>query len=83
MFVHDAIGQDTIDFQRDIAPIFEKHCLHCHSDNISKGKFSLSTITGLLDEEYLVPGKPDESLLIQAVRRSENLAMPPEKTPTT
>ncbi|MDG1895679.1 MAG: hypothetical protein P8J37_12295, partial [Fuerstiella sp.] len=36
-----------IDFSQDVAPILEKHCLHCHSDNISKGDVSLSTIKSL------------------------------------
>lgn len=30
-----AFGGDTIDFARDIEPIFEANCLHCHGQMLA------------------------------------------------
>lgn len=57
----------AIDFQRDVAPILEQHCLHCHSDNISKGDLSLSSVTHLRENDYIVPGEPDDSYLVELI----------------
>lgn len=62
-----AADQQAIDFERDVAPIFEQHCLQCHSDNISKGEFSLSTAQGLIENEYVVSGDSDSSYLIDLI----------------
>ena len=60
-------ADELVDFERDVAPIFEQHCLHCHSDNISKGDLSLSTIDDLSDNEYVVAGEPDASHLVDLI----------------
>lgn len=60
-------AEPPLDFGRDVAPILEQHCLHCHSDNISKGDVSLSTIESLRENEYFVPGDPDSSHLVDLI----------------
>ena len=45
----------AVDFERDVAPILEQHCLRCHNDAQPKGDFSLSTRAAALDSGYLVP----------------------------
>jgi hypothetical protein len=57
----------SIDFERDVTPILEQHCLHCHSDNISKGDLSLSTVEQLQENDYLAPGDPDNSHLVDLI----------------
>lgn len=66
-FRGDSRAEATVDFQRDVAPILERHCLHCHSDNISKGDLSLSTINGLMENGYLEAGRPDASHLVDLI----------------
>lgn len=71
-------------FEKRIRPILVRHCYECHSvvakepkggllldsrDNLRKGGESGTVI---------IPGKPEESLLISAVRH-ESLEMPPDK----
>jgi hypothetical protein len=73
-------AEPPIDFGRDVAPIFERHCLHCHSDNISKGDVSLSTIESLRENEYVVPGDPDSSHLLDLIS-GKDPEMPNEGEP--
>jgi len=72
--------QAPVSFARDVAPIFKNHCLHCHCDNNPKGDLSLQTSSGLRDNEYVIPGRPDESHLLQLVISQEDRppAMPQE-----
>lgn len=70
-------AEPPINFGRDVAPILEQHCLHCHSDNISKGDISLSTIESLQENEYVVSGDPDSSHLVDLIS-GEDPAMPNE-----
>ena len=76
-------------FEQKIRPVLLATCYECHSAEAKakgklKGGLFLDTRAGLLtggDEgPALVPGKPDESLLIKALRWSrEDLHMPPKK----
>ena len=63
--------QSQVRFQDDVAPLLERHCLSCHSDNIRKGDFSLTSQKDLLESEYLMPGNPEESYLIDLVTGPE------------
>jgi mono/diheme cytochrome c family protein len=43
-----AASLDAVEFQKEIAPLFEQHCLACHSGETPKGGLSLTTREGLL-----------------------------------
>ena len=65
-------------------PLLVEHCYDCHSGAKNKGGLSLETKAGWAkggdSGPAIVPGKPDDSLLIQAVRyMDKDLVMPPEK----
>src|SRR5579875_1040368 len=67
-------GADEPDrlFREQVAPVLERRCLHCHgSEAPPKGGLSLSSRAGLLrggeNGPAVVPGKPDESLLLEMV----------------
>lgn len=71
-------------FEKEVRPILVEHCYECHSGTKTKGGLSLETrkawSEGGDSGPAIVPGKPDESLMIQAVRYGDaDLAMPPEK----
>jgi len=73
-------------FEKEIAPILKQRCYECHSHESGKAKGGL-----VLDSRVgwaqgggagpaIIPGKSDASLLIQAVRYSnEDLQMPPKQ----
>ncbi len=73
-------------FETKIRPLFANECYRCHSSEAKKlkGDLHLDTHAGILkggeSGAAIVPGKPDESRLIQAVRyKDEDTAMPPKK----
>ncbi|MFM7563955.1 MAG: DUF1549 domain-containing protein, partial [Planctomycetota bacterium] len=69
-------------FESRIRPLLTEHCLSCHGGEKTKGGLSLDSRDGWLkggdSGPAIVPGKPEESLLLKAVRHEE-LEMPPEK----
>jgi len=70
-------------FEQKIRPVLVKHCYSCHSAETKKprGSLRLDSRAGLLkggaSGPALVPGKADDSLLIQALHY-DDLAMPPQ-----
>jgi hypothetical protein len=82
--------RDGLDFfEKNIRPVLAERCYECHSAQSKKvkGKLLLDTRAGLLKGgetgPAVVPGQPDKSLLITAIRYShEDLQMPP-KDPLT
>src|SRR5687767_15572462 len=72
-------------FEKHVRPVFVEHCHQCHSAEAEKvkGGLLLDTKDALLkggdSGPALVPGDPDKSLLIKAIRYGdENLQMPPK-----
>src|SRR4051794_34077667 len=84
-----AFGADQKDaaevFEMRIRPILAKNCFACHASN-AMGGLAVDSRQALLkggkSGPAIVPGKPDESLLIRAVRHArEGLAMPLNQPP--
>ena len=80
---HDPAGVEM--FEKHIRPIFVENCYKCHSADAEKvkGGLLLDTREGLLKGgetgPAIIPGNPEKSLLIKAVRYAdENLQMPPK-----
>ena len=65
------LDNGPLKFSRDIAPILAGNCMPCHKDQPKQGAFNLSSFQKLLEGSQsgpvLVPGKPDESLLVQLI----------------
>jgi len=60
-------------FDSHVRPILEENCLRCHNGT-TPGQLNLSNrATAFMPDasgrSYIAPGKPDESLLIEAVTR--------------
>src|SRR5438067_4538193 len=75
-------------FEKRVRPVLVKHCYACHSADAKKvkGELRLDTREGVLkggsSGPAVVPGDPDKSLLIRAVRHAdESLRMPEQKLP--
>ncbi len=72
-------------FEKKVRPVLVEHCYKCHSKEADKvrGGLLLDTREALLQGgnsgPALVAGKPDDSLLVQAIRyKDEDLQMPPK-----
>ncbi len=71
-------------FENRIRPVLASHCYECHAEGANEiaGSLRLDRAQGLRDGgqsgALVVAGKPNESLLIQALRY-DGLEMPPEK----
>ncbi len=72
----------TVDFARDIQPIFEQSCYKCHGAEKPKSHFDLtsraSALKGGENGVAIIPGKSGDSPLIHYVAGlSEEMEMPP------
>jgi mono/diheme cytochrome c family protein len=72
-------------FEKHVRPVFVEHCHQCHSAESEKVKGGLlvdsreALLKGGDSGPALVPGDPEKSLLIKAIRyNDENLQMPPK-----
>ena len=69
-------------FEKEVRPLLAERCQSCHSDAKHKGGLKLtsraSLLTGGDTGSAVVPGKPDESLLIAAIRYRDDPKMPPK-----
>ena len=72
-------------FDSKVLPVLQRRCYECHShEKKIKGGLTLDSRSGWEKGgdtgPALVPGKPDDSLLIKAIRYSDpDLSMPPKK----
>ncbi|MGH7172104.1 MAG: PSD1 and planctomycete cytochrome C domain-containing protein [Gemmataceae bacterium] len=70
-------------FESRIRPLLVENCFKCHADKKQRGSLRVDSRAALMTGGDLgptfVPGKPEESLLIKAVRHEDELKMPPKK----
>jgi WD40 repeat protein len=70
-----------VSYDKEVEPIFFKHCTVCHSGSEKKGKLDLSTYEGLIKGgrrgSPVVPGKSATSPLAKYLGRTEKPFMPP------
>ena len=68
-------------FEESVRPLLARHCLSCHNNQTSMSGLSLesreSALLGGGRGPAVVPGEPGRSLLVQALRRTGELQMPP------
>jgi mono/diheme cytochrome c family protein len=67
-------------FELHARPLLVAHCIRCHGEKKQEAGLNLATRDGLLaggdSGQAVVPGKPEESLLLEALRY-ETFEMPP------
>lgn len=78
-----ASPRDTEFFERRIRPILVENCVSCHGPEKQKSGLRLDSRPGMLKGSESGPvvtlGDPDDSVLIEAVRRTGANPMPPKK----
>ena len=84
-----AFGQETskIDeaerfFETNVRPLLIERCFKCHSEAMTKGGLRLDSGEAMRKGgetgPAIIEGKPDESLLLKAVKHENGLEMPPD-----
>ncbi|MER3415788.1 MAG: NB-ARC domain protein [Gemmataceae bacterium] len=80
--------KEPVDYEKDIEPILAEKCMFCHSGPVKESRYDMGSYAGLVKGgkrgPAIVPGKPDDSLLVKLASRSHKPVMPPKKeTPLT
>ena len=85
VMVSTIADQSPLFFEKEILPILKQRCYECHSHQTGKAKggLVLDSRTGWENSgsgPVIIPGKLEESLLIQAVSYGDQtLQMPPDQ----
>lgn len=73
--------RDARFFDRRVAPILQRRCLACHNQDLKDGGVSIldrdSLLKGGTRGPAIVPGDPERSVLIRAIRHNSEPQMPP------
>ena len=69
----DSTAAAKVSYARDIKPILVNSCVECHSTEDKKSGFDASSVAALKQKGKkagpgIVPGKPDESAIVQYIR---------------
>ncbi|MEQ8787194.1 MAG: PSD1 and planctomycete cytochrome C domain-containing protein [Pirellulaceae bacterium] len=83
-----AAAEESIDFEREVAPILQRRCLACHNDRDRRGGLSLQSAkaarAGGESGEVIAPGEPASSYLLDLViPHDETAEMPKGEPPLT
>ncbi|MBM4002524.1 MAG: DUF1553 domain-containing protein [Planctomycetes bacterium] len=80
----DFVAGAEIDYQREIAPILNEHCTHCHGADAAQRQNGLrldrrdeALRGGDSGKAAIVPGKPDQSELIRRITTADQDEMMP------
>ncbi len=73
----------TVDFERDVRPIFAQHCFLCHGKEEQESDFRLDrpedALKGGENGVAILPGKADDSPLVQRIASTDpDVRMPPK-----
>ena len=77
----DRQDRDARFFDRRVAPILTRRCLGCHNDQLNNAGISFldraSLLKGGSRGPAIVPGKPELSAMMDALRHDGPIQMPP------
>ena len=87
VFAATSWSDDGVEFfERSVRPLLARHCYSCHGAKKAEAGLRLDLPSGVskggLSGPAIIAGKPDDSLLIQVIRRQGDLQMPPEQSLT-
>jgi mono/diheme cytochrome c family protein len=82
LFSMSSLFAAAVDYEREVKPIFKEHCSACHGVLKQQAGLRVDTGAGLraggVSGAAIVPGKPQESLLLKVVTGRGDFLMPPE-----
>jgi hypothetical protein len=81
-----ASTRQDLSFEKDIHPIFDTTCVHCHGEKEAKHGLRLDTLDGVLkgakEHKDVIPGHSDQSKLVFEVSDIDGkIGMPPKPRP--
>src|SRR4051812_39275346 len=69
-------------FEKHVRPVLVEKCVSCHGPKTQRGGLRLDSRQAALQGgdsgPALVPGQPEKSLIVSAVRRAGDVKMPPK-----
>ncbi|MEE3230675.1 MAG: c-type cytochrome domain-containing protein, partial [Planctomycetota bacterium] len=77
---------DEVDYNRDVRPILAEKCYPCHGPDkkARKAKLRLDDLAAAMKSGAIIPGKPDDSELVERIFSDDpDERMPPKKSKTT
>ena len=77
---NELVAADRVQFNRDVRPILSDKCFHCHGPDANKREADLRLDVSEVAVESggIVPGKPDESKILQRILSTDpDERMPP------
>ncbi len=78
-----APAKGPVSFINDVAPILKENCFACHDAKKRKGKLDMTTYESFRKggdhDDPVVPGKPEESYILDLLTGKDNLRMPPKE----
>ena len=81
LFLAAAGALNAADFDGEVRPLLAANCLSCHNEKLRTAGLVLESRETVLEGggrgAAIVPGEPDRSLLLRAVRHDGELKMPP------
>ena len=76
-------GSSVPDFEAEVLPVLERRCFACHGPLRQRGNLRLDSRPAMLigggRGAAIVPGDAEASLLVAAIRREDELEMPPPR----
>ena len=83
-FALNPVLDAKVDFENDVLPLLQDYCMDCHGPEKQKSGFRIDRRVHLLkggDSGLLamVPGKPEESYLMEVIQSDDpEISMPPK-----
>jgi len=79
-----ATAGGEVSYQRDIEPLFARHCVGCHQDAKAQGQFVMTQyekllVAGETGNASIVPGNPDGSYLVSQITPVDGVAEMPRQ----
>ncbi len=77
----DSEAAAEVQFESDVWPILEQHCLTCHGDTRPSSGFRVTSVEAIIEggdkaAPGVIPGEPDDSPLVQYIRGELQPQMP-------
>lgn len=77
----EAIADDSQSLAADAKEVFRVHCAECHTGDNARSGVEILDHEGLIDAEYVVAKKPDDSVVYQLITSTGDDVMPPSNRP--
>ena len=72
-----------LSFARDVAPIFDRWCVTCHGGSEAHAGLWVDSLGGVMrggdDGPVVIPGNPEDSLLLAKIEHRHRPTMPPRR----